>query len=87
MYLHQSVTGAPTLPFENKLKVLMNVVVVLFAFSVRDYILHHSQEKNLSREIQFLHFQQIFCPLKYVHNCSKKEIEITTTKMIKTKFC
>lgn len=87
IYLTQSIIMAHMLPFENKAKVLLNAVVVLFAYSVRDYVLHHPQEKNLSREMHFLHFQQIFCPLKYVHNCSKKEMETNTTKIIKTKFC
>jgi len=66
MYLTQGVIVAHTLPFENEVKVLMNAVVVLFASSVRYYILRHSQEKNLSRKMQFPHFQQIFCPLKSI---------------------
>lgn len=55
---------AHILPSENKAKVLMDIVVILFASSVRDYVLHHLQEYNLSREIQFFNFQEIFVSIE-----------------------
>lgn len=42
----------------------MDIVVILFASSVRDYVLHHLQEYNLSREIQFSNFQEIFVSIE-----------------------